>query len=109
MAQDSKNARRQLREGTLRSLNGFAKELDLDPVAIRATNETIAEFFKNLSQKVTAEKLDRFVELCDEWEQAAEASDSPSASEGWGTGRRPIPEYVSLSRVRSGARLALAG
>ena len=57
-----------MREGTLRTLNAFAKELGSEPVLVRAGNETIAELFKNLSQKIAAENLERLQELSDEWE-----------------------------------------
>ena len=57
-----------MREGTLHTLNAFTKELGSEPVLVRAGNETIAELFKNLSQKIAAENLERLQELSDEWE-----------------------------------------
>ena len=64
MAQDSKNDRRKLRESTLKSLNGLAKDVGSEPVQLRSGNETLAEVFKTFSRKVTAEKLERLEELC---------------------------------------------
>ena len=71
-----------MREGTLRTLNAFAKELGSEPVLVRAGNETIAELFKTLSQKITAEKLERLEELCDEWEHHGDDHGSIQRTKG---------------------------
>ena len=80
MAQESnKNGSRKLREETSRSLNGLAKELELQPVAIRANNAELADFFKNLLRNVSAERMDNLSNLCDEWEHHWGEVNGPTA------------------------------
>ena len=62
-----KNARRNAREDTIKSLNVLASELDVKSVALRAPPEDIQELFRRLCLKVPAETIDRLDDLWDEW------------------------------------------
>ena len=67
MTSANKTQRRTVREQSLQSLNELTALLELEPVAYRASNESIQSLFKEVCGKVDADQLRSLKSIREQW------------------------------------------